>query len=94
MRAAEAIKLLESFRDEAATLPPSINSAEFQSWQGRTRSVLVRSLGENHHLTETLTRSSGDPRKSGVCRLQRANMASFFAKPAGTESSCFQSSGD
>lgn len=51
MNHAEAISRLKALRAEAATLPPSTSSAEFNSWKPRTRSALTRALGEKHHIT-------------------------------------------
>lgn len=45
MNHAEAISRLKALRAEAATLPPSTSSAEFNSWKPRTRSALTRALG-------------------------------------------------
>jgi len=48
----DAIKRLFPVRDEVATLPPSTSSAEFNSWEPRTRSALTRALGEKHYITQ------------------------------------------
>jgi hypothetical protein len=48
----DAIKRLRALRDETATLPPSTSSAEFNSWEPRTRSALTRALGEKHYITQ------------------------------------------
>jgi hypothetical protein len=52
MKAEDAIERLRALRDEAAMLPPSTSSAEFNSWKPRARSVLTRALGGSHHITE------------------------------------------
>lgn len=52
MKAEDAVERLRALRDEAATLPPSTGSAEFNSWKPRLRSVLTRALGESHHITQ------------------------------------------
>ena len=57
----EAADLLRSLRDEAATLPPSTSSAEFNSWQPRVRTVLTRALGEDHHITTRFVTMSWTP---------------------------------
>jgi hypothetical protein len=54
VKPANATERLRSLRNEATSLPRSIsptNSAEFNSWHPRTRSVLTRALGESHHIT-------------------------------------------
>jgi hypothetical protein len=48
----ETIERLRALRDEAGSLPSSVSSAEFNSWQPRVRSVLTRALGPTHHITE------------------------------------------
>jgi hypothetical protein len=48
----DAVTRLRALREEAATLPSSTSSAEFNSWQPRTRSALTRELGEKHHITQ------------------------------------------
>jgi hypothetical protein len=53
MESDSAVEMLRGLRDEASSLPPSVSSAEFNSWQQRTFSVLRRSLGKEHHITET-----------------------------------------
>lgn len=52
MKAEDATERLRALRAEANTLPPSTSSAEFTSWDSRSRSVLSRALGENHHITQ------------------------------------------
>jgi Protein of unknown function (Hypoth_ymh) len=47
-----AAPLLTKLRDEIDTLPHT-NSAEFASWNQRTRSVLVRAMGETHAITQS-----------------------------------------
>jgi hypothetical protein len=58
---AEAIIRLKSLRDEAATLPPSTSSSEFNSWEPRTRSALTRALGEKHHITQRFINTRWTP---------------------------------
>lgn len=57
----DAAARLRALRDEAATLPPSTSSAEFNSWQPRVRSVLTRALGESHHITQEFVSMSWTP---------------------------------
>lgn len=57
----EAAERIRALRDEAATLPHSTSSAEFNSWKPRTRSVLTRALGENHHITERFIKTKWTP---------------------------------
>jgi uncharacterized protein Ymh len=57
----EAIERLRVLRDEAARLPLSASSAEFNSWQPRVRSVLTRALGESHHITERFVETRWTP---------------------------------
>lgn len=52
MKPLDAIERLRSLRDEAASLPHSTSSTEFNSWHPRVRSVLTRALGEPHHITQ------------------------------------------
>lgn len=52
MKPEEAIDRIRALRDEAATLPHSTGSSEFNSWKPRVRSILRRALGEHHHITE------------------------------------------
>lgn len=61
MNHAEAISRLKALRAEAATLPPSTSSAEFNSWKPRTRSALTRALGEKHHITQRFVRTKWTP---------------------------------
>lgn len=61
MKPDEAIQRLRSLREEAATLPPSTSSAEFNSWNPRTRSVLARALGEEHHITQRFIKTRWTP---------------------------------
>ena len=55
----DAVKRLRALRDEVATLPPSTSSAEFNSWEPRTRSALARALGEKHYITQRFIKTSG-----------------------------------
>jgi hypothetical protein len=57
----DAIKRLRALRDEAATLPPSTSSAEFTSWEPRTRSALTRALGEKHYITQRFIKTKWTP---------------------------------
>lgn len=57
----DAIARLRALRDEAATLPLSTSSAEFNSWMPRARSVLTRALGEDHHITERFVNTKWTP---------------------------------
>lgn len=61
MKPGDAAERLRALRDEVATLPPSVNSAEFNSWQPRTRSLLIRALGERHHITERFVKTKWTP---------------------------------
>lgn len=61
MNHADAISRLKALRAEAATLPPSTSSAEFNSWEPRTRSALTRALGEQHHITRRFIRTKWTP---------------------------------
>lgn len=45
--------VLESLKDEVRSLPASTSSAEYTSWNSRTRSALTRYFGESHHITQT-----------------------------------------
>ncbi|WP_152546884.1 TIGR02391 family protein [Amycolatopsis orientalis] len=53
MKPDDAADRLRALHTEAAHLPTSTSSAEFNSWNLRVRSVLNRALGETHHITET-----------------------------------------
>ena len=57
----DALKRLRALRDEAATLPPSTSSAEFNSWEPRTRSALIRALGEQHYITQRFINTKWTP---------------------------------
>ena len=57
----DAITRLRNLRDEAATLPLSTSSTEFNSWMPRARSVLTRALGEKHHITERFVNTRWTP---------------------------------
>ena len=57
----DAIKRLRALRDETATLPPSTSSAEFNSWEPRTRSALTRALGEKHYITQRFIKTKWTP---------------------------------
>src|SRR6266851_8571203 len=48
----KAIEHLRRLRDELTALPATNKSAQFESWNERTRSVRARSLGASHHITE------------------------------------------
>lgn len=61
MNHSEAISRLVALRDEAATLPPSTSSSEFNSWKPRTRSALTRALGEKHHITQRFIKTRWTP---------------------------------
>jgi hypothetical protein len=69
----EAIERLRTLLDEAARLPHSTGSAEFNSWQPRVRSVLTRALGESHHITERFVTAEWTP-----SRRLRANTRAAF----------------
>ena len=62
----DAIKRLRALRDEAATLPPSTGSAEFNSWEPRTRSALTRALGEKHYITQRFIKTKWTPSAYGL----------------------------
>lgn len=53
--------MLRQLREEASTLPPSVSSSEFNSWQQRTRSVLTRSLGDGHAVTHAFIQMRWTP---------------------------------
>ncbi len=57
----EAIDRMRALRAEAATLPHSTSSAEFNSWKPRVRSLLTRALGEHHHITERFVNTKWTP---------------------------------
>ncbi len=57
----EAIDRMRALRAEAATLPHSTSSTEFNSWKPRVRSLLPRALGENHHITERFVKTKWTP---------------------------------
>ena len=57
----EAIDRMRALRAEAATLPHSTSSAEFNSWKPRVRSLLTRALGEHHHITERFIKTRWTP---------------------------------
>lgn len=61
MNHAEVISRLKALSAEAATLPPSTSSAEFNSWKPRTRSTLTRALGEKHHITQRFIKTKWTP---------------------------------
>lgn len=61
MQPEEVIERLRALREEAATLPLSTSSAEFNSWQPRVRSLLTRALGEHHHITERFIKTQWTP---------------------------------
>nr|WP_237112357.1 hypothetical protein [Mycobacteroides abscessus] len=57
----ETISRLKALRQEAASLPLSTSSAEFNSWEPRTRSALTRALGEKHHITQRFIKTKWTP---------------------------------
>jgi hypothetical protein len=57
----EAIDRMRTLRAEAATLPHSTSSTEFNSWKPRVRSLLTRTLGEHHHITERFIKTRWTP---------------------------------
>jgi hypothetical protein len=61
VKSQEVIDRLRALRDEAATLPSSVESAEFNSWKPRTRSALTRALGEQHHITQKFIKIKWTP---------------------------------
>lgn len=61
MNIEKAVELLRALHAEAATLPTSVSSAEFNSWQQRTRSILTKSLGEAHAITQAFIGISWTP---------------------------------
>ncbi len=61
MQPEEVIECLRALREEAAALPLSTSSAEFNSWQPRVRSLLTRALGEHHHITERFIKTQWTP---------------------------------
>jgi hypothetical protein len=61
MKTAEWIAQLVALREEAAGLPTSTSSAEFNSWQHRTRSVLSKALGSSHHVTQAFIQMHWTP---------------------------------
>ncbi|MFG3010167.1 TIGR02391 family protein [Streptomyces cinerochromogenes] len=51
MEAKRAIEILKQLKSEAETRGMELRpSGEFSSWKGRVRSVLIKSLGKDHHL--------------------------------------------
>lgn len=69
MRAEDALVLLHQLRAEAGTLPSSISSSEYNSWEHRTRSVLTKSLGETHHITQAFVHLRWTP---GIYDMENA----------------------
>ena len=61
MNIERSVELLQGLHAEAATLPASVSSAEFNSWQQRTRSILTRTLGEPHAITQAFISMSWTP---------------------------------
>ena len=78
MKSEDAIQLLRGLHEEAASLPPSISSAEFSSWQQRTRSVLTQSLGASHAITESFVDLSWTPAMFNLDNADFAFMAAFW----------------
>lgn len=75
----EAIERLHALRDEAARLPHSTGSTEFNSWQPRVRSVLTRALGESHHITERFVTIKWTPSMYSMANRQPAFENTFRA---------------
>jgi hypothetical protein len=48
----DAVEQLEALAEELRGLRPDWGSAEFVSWEARTRSALTRALGAQHYITE------------------------------------------
>ena len=61
MKGEDAIERLRALRAEAATLPASVGSADFNSWHPRARSVRTRALGQSHHITERFVGTKWTP---------------------------------
>ncbi|MGB8198254.1 MAG: hypothetical protein WCF33_00920 [Pseudonocardiaceae bacterium] len=77
MKPEEAIERLRTLRDEAARLPHSTGSAEFNSWQPRVRSVLTRALGESHHITERFVTTEWTPSPKLMVNTRAAFESAF-----------------
>lgn len=57
MKHDEAIGLLRTFEEELRQMTGAIESdARFRSWQHRVRSVLTKTLGESHHITQSFVK--------------------------------------
>lgn len=52
MKRDDAVGRLRDLRGQASSLPSNVSSAEFTSWSGRARSILSKSLGDDHHITQ------------------------------------------
>src|ERR1022692_2480832 len=61
MQSDVAVRLLARLRDEIPALTDT-GSADFVSWNQRTRSALVRSIGETHAITREFTTVQWHPR--------------------------------
>lgn len=79
MKPEEATERLRALRDEAAQLPHSTSSTEFNSWQPQVRSVLTRALGESHHITERFVTTQWTPSMYSMANAQAAFENTFRA---------------
>lgn len=61
MKAEDAVAILRALGAECAALPAETSSAEFTAWYTKTRSVLIKALGENHHITDRFGEVSWSP---------------------------------
>ena len=74
-----AVKRLRALRDEVATLPPSTSSAEFNSWEPRTRSALARALGEKHYITQRFIKTKWTPSADAPLETPSHSLVHFGA---------------
>ncbi|MEH0933109.1 TIGR02391 family protein [Micromonospora sp. CPCC 205558] len=62
MKAQDVVPLLRTLREECVALPLlSVSSAQFSAWETKLRSVLIKALGETHHITSSFQKVSWTP---------------------------------
>lgn len=84
MKPEDAIQRLRALRDEAAQLPDSTSSTEFNSWRPRARSVLTRALGESHHITEQFIAIKWTPAVAGTSEAFKRAFKTAIPRAQGT----------